>query len=535
MPKDVIRVAATLVTALLLAGAAAAAPLRVTPPSGARFLVDQRFDVRVESDTPALLANVKLYVDGKPLPSGALLADAYGKGLNARNRSFRRPGRHELRAVDGAGDEAVSSVEVIDPFRGDDHFDAAEALGDEGLRGERPVRNVIILLGDGMGASHRTAARLVRYGVEGGHARGLLAMDRMPGTGLVMTASLNSIVTDSAPGMSNYVTGNKANNNQEGVFPDNTLKASSDTDSSKSFDNPRVEYLSEYLHRKRGKSLGIVTTADVEDATPAANAVHTADRNAGTGVADQYLDESFRTGLAVLMGGGRRWFVPSNDPSGYSSRSPATDYVLPAELSLAYGLTPGAIDPTRNLIGDFQAQGFRYVASRSDLLAIPDDTTRLLGLFGWGNMNVAYDKIAARRGHPAVVDAYGAPDQPMLDEMAASALRVLDKNTRGFVLMIEGAHIDKQSHLMDAERATWETIEFDRAVAKAVDFARRDGHTLVIVTADHECSGFSILGASNKTIAQLEALPSDVAALGLATPPARQAAVGTYDTAGFPS
>jgi alkaline phosphatase len=150
-------------------------------------------------------------------------------------------------------------------------------------------------------------------------------------------------------------------------------------------------------------------------------------------------------------------------------------------------------------------------------------------------MNVAYDKIAAQRGDTKVVDAYRAPDQPMLDEMAAAALAVLDRNPRGFVLMIEGAHIDKQSHLMDAERATWETIEFDRAVAKAVEFARRDGHTLVIVTADHECSGFSILGASAKTIAQLEALPSDAGALGLGVTPARQAAVGSYDTAGFPN
>ena len=535
MPKVVCRVALTLGTVLLGAGVVPAATLRVTPPSGSRFLVDQRFDVRVEADSPAQLAGVRLLVDGQPLSAGVLQTDAYGRGWNARARSFRRAGPHELRAVDAAGNEVVSKIEVIDPFGEDGRFDPGAAFGDDGLRGG--VRNVIILLGDGMGASHRTAARLMRYGVEGGRARGPLAMDRMPGTGLVMTASLNSIITDSAPGMSNYVTGNKANNNQEGVFPDNTLKASADADSSKSFDNPRVEYLSEYLHRKRGKSLGIVTTADVEDATPAANAVHTADRNAGTGIADQYLDESFRTGLAVLMGGGRRWFVPSSDPSGYSSRSKATDYVLPSDLMLAYGATPGALDPTRNLIGDFKGQGFTYVETRGDLKAIPGDTTRLLGLFAWGNMNVAYDKVAAQRGDTKVVDAYRAPDQPMLDEMAEAALQVLDRNPRGFVLMIEGAHIDKQSHLMDAERATWETIEFDRAVAKAVDFARRDGHTLVIVTADHECSGFSIVGASTKTIAELGALPSDTGALAppTAAAPVRQGAVGTYDLAGFPS
>jgi alkaline phosphatase len=321
--KSVLRVVVVNLLAVPLAGALQAAPLRVTPPTGARFLVDQRFDIRVEAD-PALLSSVKLFVDGRRVPPGQLQADPYGKGLNLRNRSFDRPGRHVLRATDGGGNEAVSSIEVVDPFRGEG-LDAAELAGARDLRGERPVRNIIILLGDGMGASHRTAARLVRFGVGGGRARGLLAMDTMPGLGLVMTASLNSIVTDSAPGMSNYVTGNKANNNQEGVFPDNTLKAVSDTDSSKSFDNPRVEYLSEYLHRKRGKSLGIVTTADIEDATPAANAVHTADRNAGTGICDQYLDESFRTGLSVLMGGGRRWFVPADDgPPTTSCRATCT-------------------------------------------------------------------------------------------------------------------------------------------------------------------------------------------------------------------
>jgi alkaline phosphatase len=324
--------------------------------------------------------------------------------------------------------------------------------------------------------------------------------------------------------MQNYVTGNKSVNNQEGVFPDNTPDA---------FDNPRIEYLSEFLHRKQNKALGIVTTADVEDATPAANAVHTANRNAGTGVVDQFLDESSHSGLAVLMGGGRRWFLPSGQFG--SSRSASTDYVLPADVVAAYGVPAGAIDPGRNLIADFQAAGFRYASAKAELDTIPEDTTRLLGLFGYGNMNVAYDKIAGRRGDPDVVNAYHAPDQPMLDEMTEAALRVLGNNADGFVVMVEGAHIDKQSHLMDAERATWETIEFDRAIAAGLDFARTQGDTLVIVTADHECSGFSIIGASTKTTAELEVMASDAALVNPTDHPARQAAVGVYEAAGFPT
>ena len=507
------------VAGLAAAPAAWAAPtIRITPPNGARFVADQRFDVRVEFAGSSLSA-VSLTIDGVSQPVTPASLDAFG-GITLRNRRFRRTGSHAIdaAAADGTGStDASARIEVVNPFRFDD--DRGEHSD-----GTRPVRNVIILLGDGMGASHRTAARIVRYGVDGGHARGFLAMDKMPGTGLVMTASLNSIVTDSAPGMGNYVTGNKANNNQEGVFPDNTPDA---------FDNPRVEYLSEYLHRKRNKALGIVTTSDVEDATPAANAVHTSNRNAGTGVCDQYLDESFRTGLSVLMGGGRRWFLPSGQFG--SSRSASTDYVLPPDLVAAYNLAPGAIDPGRNLLGDFQAAGFKYASTKTELSAIPEDTTHLLGLFGYGNMNVAVDKIAERRGFPDVVNAYHAPDQPMLDEMTEAALKVLNRNRAGFVLMVEGAHIDKQSHLMDAERAIWEAIEFDRAVAKAVDFARKDGNTLVIVTADHECAGFTIIGASTKTTAELEGLGSDTTLLAPADHPARQAAVGVYEAAGFPS
>src|SRR5262249_27185107 len=218
-----------------------------------------------------------------------------------------------------------------------------------------------------------------------------------------------------------------------------------------------------------------------------------------------------------------------------SSRSASTDYTLPGDVATAYGVPAGAIDPGRNLIGDFQAAGFKYASTFSELQAIPEDTTHLLGLFGYGNMNVAFDKIAGRRGDPDVVNAYHAPDQPMLDEMTEAALRILGHHDEGFVLMVEGAHIDKQSHLMDAERAIWDTIEFDRAVAVALDFARSAGAPPVIVTADHECSGFSILGASTKTTAELEAMSSDAALLTPTDHPARQAAVGVYDLAGFPT
>ena len=505
--------------------ACVAAPLisRLTPPSNpdvagattlARFLPGQRFDLQatVRPDAGQSITSVSFAVDGVPVSAPAantslraataITSTSPGAiAASIRAYSNARPGRHVLSATatqsDGLSSTASGSFEVMPIL----------------TRQGRVAKNIILLLGDGMGAAHRTAARIMVKGYAQGMAQGKLAMDTFPFTGMVMTSSLNSIVTDSAPGMSNYVTGNKAQNNQEGVFPDDTLDA---------FDNPRVEYLSEYLHRTQGKSLGIVTTADVFDATPAANAVHTSNRGNGSGIVDQYLDDRSLSGLSVLMGGGRKWFIPRNAAVGAahpgsngSARSTATGYILPPDLVAGWGAAAGSNDVNRDLIGDFQAAGFAYASDKTSMdgAATPD---KLLGLFSYSNMNVAFDKINKRRGNSTVVDDYGFPDQPMLDEMAAKALQVLNKNNRkGFYLMIEGASIDKQAHLMDADRWIEEVIEFDRAVKVAQDFAASHADTLVIVTADHECAGVGIIGAYTGNGAS-------------------SANVATYDGAGFP-
>jgi alkaline phosphatase len=514
--------------ALLSAGAASAAPtVTITPSTGARFFAGQRFDIRVEAKGTGPYS-ATLSIDGHPakfsspanagspsLETDGITRTGFG-GFNLRGFSARRAGLHKIEAsvTDATGTTTAGATFAVQ----------SAGHRDEG----RLTRNIIILLGDGMGAAHRTAARLVRYGVTGGDPDGFLAMDGFPGTGLVTTHSLNSIVTDSSPGMGCYTTGNHSQNGQEGVYPANVTNP---------FYQPRVEYMAEYLRRMKGTSTGIVTTADVEDATPAANAVHTGNRNLGQGIVDQYLDERGNTGLVVLLGGGRRWFLPSTKFG--SSRSTSNDYAnLPPDLVAAWNIpTAGAVDPDRDLIADFRAAGFEYAETSTDLkAAIARPPSKLLGLFGYGNMNVALDKIAKRRNPsaPGIVDDYHAPDQPMLDEMTEAALRVLSKNRHGFFLMVEGAHIDKQSHLMDAERTVGEVLELDRAVGVARSWADKLGHTVVIVVADHECAGFSIIGALQGGIGALKALPSDAAGAGPDAQPARQARVGTYELAGFP-
>jgi alkaline phosphatase len=529
-----------LLAVLPLAFQAVAAPTvsRLTPPSElfatqgaseqviARVLPGQRFDLQatVRPDAGQTIIGFSFAVDGMALrpatgttsirPADAITTNYPGAvAVSQRAYANNKPGIHKLVVTatqsDGATTTAMGNFEVV----------GIEKHG-------RKVKNIIILLGDGMGTAHRTAARIMAKGYAQGRAKGLLAMDTLPYTGMVMTASLNSIVTDSSPGMSNYVNGNKAANNMEGVFPDDTKDA---------FDNPRVEYLAEYLHRTQGKALGLVTTADVFDATPAANAVHTSNRGYGTGIVDQYLDDRKLTGLTVLMGGGRKWFLPnasnktSPQPVNGSQRRDASDYMLPGDIVSGWGAASGALDSERDLIGDFEKAGFAYAPDNTTLQRLAAKTPdKLLGLFAYSNMNVAYDKIAKRRGQSSVVDAYGFPDQPMLDEMARVALEVLAKQPQGFIAMIEGASIDKQAHLMDTDRWILEVLEFDRAVQVAKDFAARHADTLVIVTADHECSGVAIIGASKVGDGALAAY----AGSGQAN--LRDKVVGVYEQAGFP-
>ena len=514
-----------LVGALASVGAHAAPTIsRVTPPSTsdaaltdgaayvARFYPSQRFDLQttVVPDAGKTISSVTFAVDGVAIktvtadsttlttgtfsdnssmvkadcfaarlapPQSSFTCNTYTNAVSAYYRAYssKKLGAHTITVTatqsDGTSSTKTSNFQIVK---------LANAAGNE-------ARNVIIFLGDGMGAAHRTAARIVRRGLEQGQTRGLLNMD-MPYAAMVRTSSLDAMVTDSAPGMQNYVTGNKAANNQEGVWPDDTKDA---------FDNPRFEYLSEYLVRVKGYSLGVVTTADVTDATPASMAVHTSNRGAGTGIADQFLDERTSNGLTVLLGGGRKWFLAKGTTGSGRTDTPSstntTDYALPADIVAGWKVPAGALDASRDLLSDYKTAGFTYASNKSELASAgtPD---KLLGLFQLTHMNVALDKINGRRGNDsgAIVSAF--PDQPMLDEMTTAAINVLSKNKKGFILMVEGASIDKQSHAMDGTRAVLETLEFDRAVGVGKTFADQSKNTLVVVTADHECSGFSIIG-----------------------------------------
>jgi len=206
---------------------------RLTPPSElfssgnaapviARFLPDQRFDLQatiVPDSAEKSISKAVFYMDGQEIKLPvALKTCATGCQpkltknstiVTLRAISNAKPGLHQFQVEatqsDGQMIKASGNFEIV-PWQ----------------VGGQKIKNIIILLGDGMGAAQRTAARIVANGYAQGKAKSALAMDTFPVSGQIKTASLNSLVTDSAPGMSAYVLGNKNNNNEEGVFPDDT-------------------------------------------------------------------------------------------------------------------------------------------------------------------------------------------------------------------------------------------------------------------------------------------------------------------------
>jgi alkaline phosphatase len=485
-----------LVGMALSATADAATSIRIMPPDTGVLAAGQRFDIRVEatSDTATPPSGLRVSVNGLDITArnildpgvggergaggtgatGALLkvweraAPAAANTTNFLLRGYRivQPGPVVVsaRTADGA---AVSVRLRVDAWT----QRAATAR----------AKNIILLLGDGMGAAHRTAARIVSRGLRNGKAAGRLAMDTLDVTGMVMTSSLNATITDSSPGMSSYATGQKANNNQEGVFPDNTKDV---------FDNPRIEYFGELLRRTRGAGfrVGIVTTADVTDSTPAANAVHASDRYAASGIADRFLDERAVNGVSVLLGGGARNFAPKT--------------------------AGGERTDDRMLRDEFVAAGYTRIGTGQEVKALAAARTppaQILGLFHNAHMAVAFDKVGAGRYSDELQQSANTKyrDTPMLEDLADLAIRSLSAHSpSGFYLMIEGASIDKRAHAADEERMIWDVIEFDRAVEVALAFARRtnsdadrSNDTLVIVTADHETGGLGIIGVGNERYA----------------------------------
>jgi len=335
---------------------------------------------------------------------------------------------------------------------------------DRGVRHARRAKNVILFVGDGMGVSTVTAARILEgqlRGRDGEYNR--LSFEEFPYLAHSVTASANQQTSDSAPTAVAMVTGIKTNDGAISV--DQTI-ARDESDAAVTAAKSVMTILERA--EQRGMSTGVVTTTRVTHATPAVNYAHIANRDwesneslpPGATVKDiarQLIEFPHGDGLDVVLGGGRGNFRPATvaDPEYPEKTGRRTDgRDLTAEWTTRF---PKAA----------------YVWNRAQLDAVdPAQVDHLLGLFERSHMKYEADRAG---------DAAG---EPSLAEMTRKAIQVLGRNRRGFYLMVEAGRIDHAHHAGNAYRALTDTIALSEAV-KVARAMTRERETLIIVTADH--------------------------------------------------
>jgi alkaline phosphatase len=468
-------------------------------PERTRLLERQQIDLVLEARNVDAGATLKVTANGKDISPKFTGHDAEldcngtrAKVYRADLYSFAQAGPVRLAAEVTSGGERLTSERTIEVKP----FSVAKT-----------PRNYILFIGDAMGNAYRDAARIVSKSVETkpgvpGMREGFfdrwLEMDQMPVTGLVMTYGFASLVPDSAETASHWSTGNKPLTGMLSALPDGTdcrwRKPGGEDPLGAIRDNPRIESFLEYLKRLYHYRTGDVSTAFITDATPAAQGSHVASRGATFEVARQYFENPMLGGAPafdLIFGGGEEDFDPD----------------IRADK--------------RDLVKEFQAKGYAFVHTRTELQGLSGKDSKVLGLFrrannakaaangltvmANGNMDVAYDKLGLTRPGSEPLPDFGEwKDQPFLDEMTRKAIEILSgpNGDQPFALQVEGALIDKQSHPNHAAGTIWDAIELDKAVGAARLWAKGKRQTLLLVTGDHDQS-MTILGVDDISDADL--------------------------------
>lgn len=296
------------------------------------------------------------------------------------------------------------------------------------------ARNIILLIGDGMGPSQFGAAWLYSNRILGKELR-MVEVMKDGRTAYLVNDTADAIVTESAAAATQIACGVKVPARAVGMGADGKTPCTTILEMAKT----------------GGKVTGLVTTSGITDATPASFAAHVAHRSDEASIAAQEL----RLGVDILMGGRKQFFLPDISAGGKRKDG-------------------------RNLLDEARAAGYAVVGTAAELKQV--QSGKILGLFNMGNMSFEIDR--------------GKTQEPSLAEMTAKALQILSQGPRGFFAMIEGGRIDHASHRNDAAATIRDTLAFDDAVGVALDFARRNPDTLLIVTADHETGGMALIGHS---------------------------------------
>ena len=341
---------------------------------------------------------------------------------------------------------------------------------------KQKAKNVILFVGDGMGISTLTAARILEGQLRGESGEeNLLSFEQFPAAALSRTYSANQQTSDSAPTMSAIITGIKTD---EGIISVNQNVVFNDYKTVKGNEAMSLIELAE----KNGKSTGVVSTARLTHATPAACYAHSPNRNWESDadifltakdayeakfpdIARQLIEFPYGDGLEVAIGGGRTKFLPKsmNDPEYENKTGERLD--------------------GRNLTEEWKSKykNAEYIWNKQQFDTInPKKTQHLLGLFEPSHLQYNYDLPKDKAGEPS------------LSEMTAKAIDVLSNNKKGYVLMVEAGRIDHAHHDGNAFRALTDAIELSNAVRTAENKVNLKD-TLIIVTADHSHT-FTISG-----------------------------------------
>jgi alkaline phosphatase len=319
------------------------------------------------------------------------------------------------------------------------------------------AKNVIFFLGDGMGPTTITAARIYKY-----HEEGLLNFERLERTARIKTYSADAMVTDSAPSMGAYMTGLKINNDVISLKDARPLAPGKDANGNPTVDrcgsdNGAAPMTMLELAKASGRAVGAITTTELTHATPASTFAHVCNRNTVYTIAQQIVpggagyNARLKDGVDVLMGGGRPHFTPFDAAANPKGRADG-----------------------RDLLAEFKARGYFVAATRADMMsALPN--RKFVGIYADSHLDYA----SVRK-----------PTQPTLAEMAGKSIELLSKNPNGFFLMVEGGKIDHALHDSNAKNALEEVVDFDNAVQATLERMRRIDpgleHTLIVVTADHD-------------------------------------------------
>jgi alkaline phosphatase len=329
--------------------------------------------------------------------------------------------------------------------------------------GRLPAKNVILFVGDGMSLPTVAAARIYegqlqkRTGEEN-----LLSFEHFPYTAFSKTYNTDSQTPDSAGTMTAMITGVKTRMGFLSVSQVPVRK-----DCAESLKHPLHSAIS--IAKTAGLATGVVTTTRITHATPGATYAHSPERNwegdtdmpesaiqqGCKDIAQQLVDYAGTTGIDVVMGGGLNKFLPAT-AAGFPN-------------------TKGTRLDKRDLINEWRKRRpeTTFVHTASALAKVDVRKTRqLVGLFHGDHLNYEHDRIADKE------------DEPSLAEMTRAAIRLLAKNDKGFVLVVEGGRIDHAHHSGNAYRALTDTVAFSEAIRTAAEMTS-ESDTLIMVTADH--------------------------------------------------